>query len=91
MHERAKAYLLTGEFELALKDYTQVIKYQPNNSHAYFGRAFTHKALKDFYHAAEDFDKARELEPANPKLIVNYKQVYEIRFIKIAEPGEEMR
>jgi len=32
---------------------------QSNNSHAFFGRAFAHKALKDYNKAAEDFDKAK--------------------------------
>ena len=76
---------------MALKDFTEVIKYQPKNSHAYFGRAFTYKALKDYYKAAEDFEKARDLEPGNPKLVVNSKMIYPIRFIKICEPGEEMK
>ncbi len=46
IHERAKCYLLVDENERALKDYNEVIRMQPKNSHAYFGRAFAHKALK---------------------------------------------
>mmetsp|Transcript_10438 Transcript_10438/g.8974 ORF Transcript_10438/g.8974 Transcript_10438/m.8974 type:complete len:289 (+) Transcript_10438:148-1014(+) len=91
LHERAKAYLLTGKFEMALKDYDEVIKYQPKNPHAYFGRAFTYKALKEYYKSADDFDKAKSFDPQNPQLVVNSKMIYDIRFIKLCNPGEEMK
>lgn len=48
IHERAKSYLLTDQFQKSLEDYNQVIELQPKNSHAYFGRAFALKALKDY-------------------------------------------
>ena len=54
IHERAKSYLLTDQFKKALDDYTEVIRLQPKNSHAYFGRAFALKALKNYDGAAED-------------------------------------
>jgi tetratricopeptide (TPR) repeat protein len=52
IHERAKSYLLTDQFKKSLDDYNEVIKLQPKNSHAYFGRAFAFKALKDYDSAA---------------------------------------
>lgn len=52
IHERAKAYLLTDQYKKALDDYSEVITLQNKNSHAYFGRAFAHKALKDYDNAA---------------------------------------
>jgi hypothetical protein len=39
--------------------------------------------------AAENFLIARDLAPEDPKLIVNKKQIYEIRYRKLCEPGEE--
>ena len=51
-HERAKALLLTKRFEESLDDFNVVVEMQPNNPHAYFGRAFAHKALKQFTEAA---------------------------------------
>lgn len=59
MHERAKCFLLVGENEKSLKDFNEVVKMQQNNSHAYFGRAFAHKALRDYDSASEDFEKAK--------------------------------
>lgn len=62
---------------------------QPNNSHAYFGRAFAFKNMREYSKSADNFEKAKELDPENPKLIVNYKKIYDIKFIKICEPGKE--
>lgn len=76
IHERAKSYLLTDQYKKALDDYCDVIKLQPKNSHAYFGRAFAYKALKEYDKAAEDFEKAKELDPFNPRLIINAKKIY---------------
>ena len=91
IHERAKSYLLTDHFQKSLDDYSEVIRLQPKNSHAFFGRAFALKALKNYEAAAEDLEKAKELGPFNPKLIVNPKKIYEIKYIKLCEPGEEQK
>jgi tetratricopeptide (TPR) repeat protein len=47
-HERAKALLLTEEYQLAVDDYNKVIEIQPFNSHAFFGRAFAYKNLRQY-------------------------------------------
>ncbi len=46
IHERAKAYLLIGEYVKAECDFNRVIDMQPINSHAYFGRGFAMKGKK---------------------------------------------
>lgn len=63
-HERAKALLLVGnhpnllldEYEASVKDYNDVIKMQPYNAHAYFGRAFAFKNMNEY-------SKAVNLDP----------------------------
>jgi Tfp pilus assembly protein PilF len=50
-----------------------VIKRNPKNAHAYFRRAFSLKALKEFGKAADDFEKAKNLDPLNPQLVLNHK------------------
>ena len=45
LHERAKAYQMIGEHEIAIKDFDIVIKKDPRNANAYFRRAFSLKAL----------------------------------------------
>jgi Tfp pilus assembly protein PilF len=66
-----------------------VIKNIPKNAHAYFRRAFSHKALKVFSQAAEDFEKAKNLDPLNPALVVNYKKLKTVTCIVLCEPGQE--
>jgi Tfp pilus assembly protein PilF len=59
----------------AVDDFSSVIYQNPKNAHAYFRRAFSLKALKEFARAAQDFETARTLDPMNPQLLVNYKQL----------------
>ena len=88
-HERAKAYLLTEEYELALDDFNRVIEMQPYNSHAHFGRGFAYKNMRDYDKASADFERAKEISPDDPQLILNYKTLFNTKFIKLCEPGEE--
>ena len=46
IHERAKAYQMIYDHERAIEDFNVVIKKNPKNAHAFFRRAFSHKALK---------------------------------------------
>jgi hypothetical protein len=34
-----------------------------------------------FTEAAEDWERAREIDPENPKLVINYRHVYEVNYI----------
>ncbi len=64
---------------------------QIDNPHAYFGRAFALKAVRDYFRAAADFEKAKELDPNNALLKVNYKQLQQIVYISACRPGEEVQ
>lgn len=75
-HERAKCEILTEQNSNALADLNEVIKAQPYNAFAYFRRGFAHKSLRLYEEAAEDFLKARDLKPEDPRLIINKKQIY---------------
>lgn len=73
IHERAKAYQMIENHEKAVEDFTYVISKNPKNAHAHFRRAFSLKVLKKYSDAADDFEKAKKLDPLNPKMVVNYK------------------
>ena len=73
----------------AIEDFNLVIQRNPTNAHAHFRRAFSLKALKRFSEAADDFEKAKELDPLNPKLVVNHKKLKGIVCMVLCEPGEE--
>ena len=70
----------------AVQDFNVVIKKNPKNANAFFRRAFSLKALKvsqtsqitslqNYSEAAEDFEQAKNLDPMNPMLVVNYKKL----------------
>ncbi len=77
------------DHEKAVQDFDVVIQKNPKNAHAHFRRAFSHKLMKHFPEAAEDFEKAKNLDPLNPKMIVNYKKLKGITCIVLCKPGEE--
>jgi len=45
--------------------------------------------VKKFEEAAKDFEKAKDLDPLNPALVVNYKMLDKVDVIVLCEPGEE--
>ena len=77
------------DHEKAVDDFTSVIKKNPKNAHAHFRRAFSLKALKRYSEAADDFERGKELDPLNPKLVVNYKKLKGVSCIVLCKPGEE--
>ena len=77
------------ENEKALLDFNTVIRLQPGNAHAYFRRGFTHKALKKYLEAAEDFNTAKTLQPDNPALVINSKKIHGVKCIVLCLPGQE--
>ena len=77
------------DHESAVQDFDVVIKKNPKNAHAHFRRAFSHKSLKNFQQAAEDFERAKNLDPSNPKMVVNYKKLKGISCIILCKPGLE--
>lgn len=86
--------------ELACLDFDVVIRKNPTNANAHFRRAFSLKAQgagmsKDkraemYQLAVEDFEKAKNLDPMNEKLLVNYKMLKNIQCIVLCEPGNEI-
>ena len=88
-HERAKAYQHIGVHDKAIADFTAVLKKEPRNAHAYFRRAFSNKELKNFQKGVNDFEMAKKVDPLNPKMVVNYKQLKGVQCIVLCEPGEE--
>jgi hypothetical protein len=42
-----------------------------------------------FKEAANDFERAKELDPLNQLLVVNYKNLKDINFVEVYQPGED--
>ena len=77
------------DHENAVNDFDLLIKKNPKNAHAYFRRAFSQKALKNYGEAADDLEQAKQLDPLNPKMVVNYKKLKGVSCIVLCKPGEE--
>ncbi|OQR90139.1 hypothetical protein ACHHYP_05782 [Achlya hypogyna] len=88
-HERAKALQLEHYDLEAVADFTTVIDGNPTNAHAHFRRGFAYKALGRHEEAAADLHKARLLDPTNPRLMVNFKELHGTDCIVLCAPGDE--
>ncbi|KAF0696326.1 Aste57867_12885 [Aphanomyces stellatus] len=90
VHERAKALQLEAYYEEAIVDFTFVLQHNPSNAHAHFRRAFAYKAVGDLEASAADIEKAKLLDPKNPRLMVTYKNLHDTECIVLCAPGEEV-
>ena len=61
-HDRGFAYANTGEYRLAIADFDESIKLQPNAS-TYNNRGNAHVALENYSKSIEDFDRAIQIDP----------------------------
>jgi tetratricopeptide (TPR) repeat protein len=69
---RARAYAESGEVKLAIAEYGEIIKSQPQNASAYFDRASYRSQAEDYQGSLEDFTKAIEIKP-------DYADAYRVR------------
>ena len=60
---RGHAYESSGEYALALEDYTKAIALSPRYPNPYYNRAHTYGTLKEWNKAISDYSKAIELIP----------------------------
>jgi len=93
VHERAKVVQAAAEsvedYEKAIEDFSDVIAYNPSNAHAIFRRGFAWKAAGDLDKAADDFENAKQLDPDNPNLVLNYSQAHLTDYVILCPAGEE--
>lgn len=89
-HERAKCRNKIGKYDESIIDFDTVIKRNPSNAHAYFGRGLALKAQKKYSEASADFETSKRLDPDNLKLIINYRTLNaNSSTIELCKPGEE--
>lgn len=75
--EQADSAYKKGDFQQAIRDFTQVIALKPNESAAYALRAHAYNRLKDYSSAIRDFTQAIFLNP-------NYAEAYNNRAWSLA-------
>jgi tetratricopeptide (TPR) repeat protein len=73
---RGVSYARKGEYDRALKDYTQAIKYQPNSAVPYNNRCYALAQLAKLDDALADCQMAMKLNPRNPEILDSRAFVY---------------
>ena len=68
--QRGSTHLGRGEYQKAIRDYTQAIALTPDYIAAYYNRALAFTQLRDFDHALEDYTQTLTL---NPNFAAAYK------------------
>lgn len=72
---RAEAFTQLGETKMALNDFQIILSYDPNNSIAYYKKGYCYFVNGDYEKANESFDKVKEIEPNNEKLMKSIDEI----------------
>jgi tetratricopeptide (TPR) repeat protein len=88
-HEKAKALQLLGDHDEAIRYFTLFLAACPSSSAGYLRRAFSYKCLKFFDASADDFETAKQLDPMDTRLLMNYNALHDISTVILNAPGEE--
>jgi len=73
---RANLHKSNRRFDLAIKDYTVVLKTKPQDADLYADRAFCYQKMKKSQQALKDYQQALELRPNSAELYYNIGTVY---------------
>ena len=75
-NNRANAYVMKGEYDLAIKDYNEAIKLVPNSASYLNNRGVAYKKKAEYDRALEDFDQSIRLNPAYAGAFANRAGTY---------------
>lgn len=87
VYESACSLQMLGHHEDAVTHFTLALAFAPHFAHAFFRRGFSNKALKRYFAAADDFETARELAPADARYRLNYHALHEVSTIAMDAAG----
>ena len=62
-NNRGNAYTSKGQYELAIQDYDELIKFNPNYAKPFNNRGVAYQKKGEYDRAIEDFDAAINLDP----------------------------
>ncbi len=73
---RGDAYRTMGQNDLAIRDYDDALRADPNYYDAYYGRGLAHLAAEDHERSVRDFDQVIRINDKNPDAYVDRGQAY---------------
>jgi len=59
-------YYIKRDYDLAIADYTEVIRQRPNDAGTYLNRALAYSAKSDYDRAIADYEAALRIDPNTP-------------------------
>lgn len=74
--DRGKRNYNSGQFDQALKDFSDCIRINPRRSEAFYWRSMVYSALKDNNSAISDLDQAIRVDANNPAIFLNRGLIY---------------
>jgi tetratricopeptide (TPR) repeat protein len=77
--DRAWAWRLRGELDIAIKDYDEVIRLDPKSAAAFNNRGNAWSDKKDYDRAIQDFDEAIRIDPKHALIFRNRGLAYRLK------------
>jgi len=82
---------MIGDHQAAIDDFNAVIRMKPDDDRAFFRRGWSYKSLGLYELAAEDFEKAKSINPRQKLYNLNYRLIGDIETIILLPPGKERK
>jgi len=82
---------MIGDHQAAIDDFNAVIRMKPDDDRACFRRGWSYKSLGLYELAAEDFEKAKSINPRQKLYNLNYRLIGDIETIILLPPGKERK
>jgi len=79
-YDRADAYQAEGEYDLAIGDYSELLRLDPQHSWAYYNRGESYWSKGDKDKAIADFDQVVRLDPRNARAWGSRGNAYRARY-----------
>ena len=76
-YDSGKLYHIDGQHELAIQDYTEAIRLDPQYAIAYRGRGVVYSDLGQHQRSIQDYDEAIRLDPQSAIAYYNRDVTYE--------------
>lgn len=76
-YNRGNAYAQKAQYDLALQDYDQALRLNPNDEDVFYSRGFLYlDRLRDYDRAVQDYDQVLRLNPRRPQAFVGRGLAY---------------